>query len=294
MIDRGVVDHPSAVGHLIRRALPAAWRMRRYLCTGVIGACLSFLPSAACSQKGGAPATGPAAMEPREQSEAVDKVATAPAASMSAAPSAAGDAPVTSRPARALAYKPGITLNYEKLQVEVESKVVLRQGELELLAWSVAPTPKEHETILASRAKPSDVYEALGLIGLAPGTPPRYDWEAQVSHPATGDAVDVLVAYERAGERVEHSICDWAIDRGREAPMEKRPWVFCGSHQTEQGAFAADIEGTLVTVVDFPSSLLSLGESHSDSDSALWLAANTDAIPPTGTDVTLILRAVGR
>jgi len=31
---------------------------------------------------------------------------------------------------------------------------------------------------------------------------------------------------------------------------------------------------------------------HSDSDSSLWLAANSDAIPAIGTPVTLILRPV--
>jgi hypothetical protein len=30
---------------------------------------------------------------------------------------------------------------------------------------------------------------------------------------------------------------------------------------------------------------------HSSSDDKLWLAANTEAIPPIGTPVTLILRS---
>lgn len=199
-------------------------------------------------------------------------------------------APTPSKP-KSVAYQPGITLNYEMMRVEIEAKVVLRVGELELLAWSIAPTPKEHETILAMRAKPSAIYEALGLIGLTPGSPPHYQWESKTFHPATGDLVDVLVAYEHNGTRAEHSICDWAIDKDRDAPMEKRSWVFAGSHKMENGAFAADIEGTVVTVVDFPSSLLSLADSHSDSNDALWLVANTDAIPDTGTTVTLILQA---
>lgn len=192
---------------------------------------------------------------------------------------------------RSVEFKPGITLNYEKLQVEVQSQVILRRGELELLAWSKAPVPKEHETILVVDARPSDVYAALGLVGLTPGTPPRFDTETGKPIPATGDRVDVFVRYRKNGRDVEHSICDWAIDKSRETPLARRPWVFCGSHRTENGAFAADIEGTLVTVVDFPTSLLSLAETHSESNADLWLVANRDAIPEEGTPVTLILRA---
>ncbi len=191
-----------------------------------------------------------------------------------------------------VAYKSGITLDYETVQVEIASKVILRQGELELFAWSRAPVPKEHETILLVDAKPSDIFEALGLIGLTPGTPPHFDLETRTAHAATGDRVDVLVRYTKGGRDVEHSICDWAIDKSREAPLAHRFWRFCGSHRTEKGAFAADIEGTLVTVVDFPTSLLALAESHSESNADLWLVANTDAIPEVGTPVTLILRPV--
>ena len=192
---------------------------------------------------------------------------------------------------RSVEYNPGITLNFEKLQVEIDSQVILRRGELELLAWSRAPVPKEHETILVVDARPSDVFAALGLIGLTPGTPPRFDVETGTPRPATGDRVDVLVRYRKGRRDVEHSICDWAIDKSREKPLVRRPWVFCGSHLTDNGTFAADVEGTLVTVVDFPTSLLSLAESHSESNADLWLVANREAIPEEGTPVKLILRA---
>ncbi|HPF38438.1 MAG TPA: YdjY domain-containing protein [Phycisphaerae bacterium] len=207
------------------------------------------------------------------------------------------EAPENDRPSaapekgRSVPYKPGITLNYEKLQVEVESQVVLRKGELELLAWSRAPVPKEHETILMVDAAPSDVYEALGLIGLTPGEPPRFDPDTMTARAATGDRVDVFVRYREKRRVIERSICDWAIDKSKEAPLAPRSWVFCGSFRTEKGTLAADVEGTLVTVVDFPSSLLSLAETHSESNTDLWLVANHDAIPAERTRVTLIFRA---
>jgi len=192
----------------------------------------------------------------------------------------------------AVAYKSGITLNYEALQVEVDAKVILRQGELELLLWAESPTPKGHETILATKAKPSDIYEALGLMGLTPGSPPWFDYEKAVAHAAKGDQVEVRVRYQLDRQPIEHNICDWVTNKARQAPMERRNWVFCGSRREENGRFAADFEGTAITVVDFPSSLLSLAESHSESNAELWLVANAKRIPEIDTPVTVILRAV--
>jgi len=204
---------------------------------------------------------------------------------------AADDAKISSS-GNAIAYKPGITLNYEALQVEVDAQVILRQGELELLLWAESPTPKGHETILATKTKPSDIYEALGLMGLTPGSPPWFDFEKSVAHAAKGDAIEVRVRYQRDSQPIEHNICDWVTNKAREAPMERRDWVFCGSRREENGRFAADFEGTVITVVDFPSSLLSLAESHSESNAELWLVANAERIPEIDTPVTVILRAV--
>jgi hypothetical protein len=72
--------------------------------------------------------------------------------------------------------------------------------------------------------------------------------------------------------------------------MAPSVWLFTGSQRQEDGTFAADFEGTLVTVVDFPSSVLGPPALHSDSDAELWLKARTEVIPPIGTRVVMILR----
>ena len=193
---------------------------------------------------------------------------------------------------RIVDYQPGIRIDFSIPQVEVAGEVILRRGELELFAYSKAPTPKQHETILLLRSRPESIYHALGLIGLKPGHPVSYDWQTQVTTPAAGDAVDVLVRYESEGEEIEASACDWMLDVKRQLPMARRHWLFAGSSRMEDGQFFADVDGTVVTVVNFNSSLLALPESHSESDAELWLVANTEAIPAVGTPVTLILRPV--
>lgn len=191
---------------------------------------------------------------------------------------------------RVVEFRPGIRIDYRGPQVEVAGEVILRQGQLELFAYSKAPTPKEHETILRLDVRPELIYQALGLIGLTPGHPMSYDWETETTTPAQGDPVDVSVRFERDGETVEASACDWLWDVQNERPLAKTHWLFAGSRRLEDGQFFADIDGTVVTVVNFDSALLSLPGLHSDSNAELWLTAHTEAIPPKGTKVTMILR----
>jgi hypothetical protein len=192
--------------------------------------------------------------------------------------------------ARVVEYAPGLRIDFRVPQVEIDAEVILREGPLELFAYSRAPVPKEHESIVKTAVPCSRVYEALGLIGLRPGQTARYFPETRTERPASGDGVDVRVKYQSGDETVEKSACEWMFDIAAAQPMSPRPWVFSGSERDANGRFAADEDGTLVTVVDFPSSLLSLAASHSSSDEDLWLRAHTDAIPPVGTLVTLILR----
>jgi hypothetical protein len=201
----------------------------------------------------------------------------------------------TSRPAvpsepKVVEFAPGLRIDYRVPQVEVDGEVVLREGALELFAYSKAPTPKEHESIVILRTPPHSIYQALGLIGLTPGHPMKYLPEAKKIRPPTGDVVDVFVRYKKKGRIIEESACDWMIDVEKKLPMARTHWLFTGSERLEDGSFTADIEGTVVTVVDFDSSILAMPDLHSESDSELWLKANTAAIPGVGTSVTLILR----
>lgn len=196
---------------------------------------------------------------------------------------------------RVIDFRPGIRIDFRRPQVEVAAEVILRRGELELFAYSRAPTPKEHETILVLDARPEAIYQALGLIGLTPGAPMSYDGRTQKVTPPTGDPVDVRVRHaSEAGGMVEVSACEWMWDLNRRAPMRQSHWLFTGSKRLENGRFFANVDGTTVSVVNFDSALLALPELHSESDANLWLAARTDVIPPVGTKVTLILRPAAR
>lgn len=248
---------------------------------------LMFLVAVGCAGPAGAPAASKIA--PAKPSTPT----TAPTQSKPALPAMT---PVAAEPetrtdgARVVVYVPGLRIDYRVPQVEVDCEVILREGDLELLAYGKAPVPKEHESILRTAVPAERIFEALGLIGLRPGQTLKYLVETKTIRPATGDPVDVRVRYESEGTPREDSACAWMLDAAKKKPMDPTYWLFTGSERMENGEFAANYEGTIVTVVDFPSSLLSLPGSHSDSDDQLWLRANTAAIPPVGTKVTMLLR----
>jgi len=133
------------------------------------------------------------------------------------------------------------------------------------------------------RARPLHILEALGLIGLEPGMPARYDTRSGQWTAARGGPLRVDVALPGKGADRVFGIHEWMRHTADGAPAERRDWVFSGSQRLSRGRLAADLEGTVICVVDFDSALIALPETHTSSDAALWLEAYTERIPPVGT-----------
>lgn len=199
----------------------------------------------------------------------------------------AGEPPAAeSSPAKA--FMPGVRIDWAARQVEVDAQVVLREGMLELVACS--PGTREHESILQIHARPLHVYQALGLLGLESGQPPHWDPQTNQPRPASGPPLSVHVRYEHEGESRVDDINAWLWDAQANQPAAPLAWVFGGSIFNEEGRFAADLEGTVLCVVDFDSALISLTQSYSSANTQLWLTPNPDRVPPLGTAVVLIVK----
>jgi len=219
--------------------------------------------------------------------------------------SALGAAPPTSQPAegkfatsqplgpagsgRIVDFAPGVRIDWENLQVELDGQVVLREGLLELFACS--PRTREHESVVRVRTRPLYVYQAMGLIGLEPGRPFTYDEAGERWLPPAGQEVVVEVRYRTNAGLSTVNAWDWMMDPQTRQPLPQRPFLFCGSRWYGEDAYGADVDGTVVCVVDFDTALIGLPESHSADDALLWVAPNTDRIPPEGTECTLLIRA---
>ncbi len=190
-------------------------------------------------------------------------------------------------------YADHVVIDWRFPLVELEARVVLRAGPLELLACS--PGTREHESILQIPAKPLRVFEALGLIGLTPGSPVRYDAAKDQWIAPTGDRLLLRVLAEFPFGKATAPVEAWLLDlKDRSRKIGAIPWVFAGSDRLEDGAFGADVDGTIVCVVDFSSALMTVGEAHSADDEVLWLGADPAFVPREGTRCSLLISAPPR
>ncbi|MFG0257482.1 MAG: YdjY domain-containing protein [Phycisphaerales bacterium JB043] len=169
---------------------------------------------------------------------------------------------------------------------------------LELIACT--PNTKEHEVLVVTRARPSDVHAALLMIGGESGAPGRWEWtqeEGLIGHPPSGDRVRVELVYidDRGVERVD-SPQDWIVHMETGERFPDGDWVFAGSRFVEwqgQEHYHADGAGTLIGLTTFGSEVLAWPEmiSHeSQIDEPIWIAAPD--IPARDTPVVVRLTLI--
>lgn len=186
-------------------------------------------------------------------------------------------------------FAPGVVIDWKQKAVEVDARVVLREGPLELFACS--PQTKEHESVIAIVARPFHLFQAMGLVGLETGSPPRYDEKLGRWFPASGEPLDLRIRWRDGHKDRTASPAAWMIEKKTGKAPDSLRWVFAGSLTGDEGGFAADGEGTVACVVDFESALIAQSVRHSADDAELWLSANPKEVPPVGTRCTLIVRS---
>jgi len=93
---------------------------------------------------------------------------------------------------------------------------------------------------------------------------------------------------EQGGEHCA-TATDWiapAADGAAAPPVE---WVFVGSAVLPGGTYLADAEGGIISVANFASAVLDVPIVSSDRNELLAFAARSEAIPPVGTAVEVII-----
>jgi len=228
-------------------------------------------------------------------------------------------APVTARPAGLVEIFPGVRVDRAGRVVEFDAVVPIdpRDETTPVIYLEVIACPrdtKEHEALLVTSVKPSQVHAALLLIGLVPGAPGRVGWKdnAPVRISPTGPAVDIVFRFDDpSGKTIEARPQDWIVNAidgramsGRTgapvSPAGTAHWVFAGSvtrqAMTESGTraerYEADSEGTLIGFTTFGSELLAYSDilsPESGVDAPAWIADAT-SMPAVRTKVVVVLR----
>lgn len=163
----------------------------------------------------------------------------------------------------------GIHLDIARGLASVPAEVLVRGDLLEYLV--VNPRGAVHESAFLTSVAASRINAALLALGVEPGRnaswkrrdPPPTLEEMRDGVPAfdvtppSGDGFYVYVAWKLDGETYFHRMEDLILDLRTGATMRRHRWVYLGSRMLKlrgdenQEAFAADLEGNLISIAYF-------------------------------------------
>jgi hypothetical protein len=187
---------------------------------------------------------------------------------------------------------PHVTFDAARKQVRVECEALEVDAPLEF--FCVLTNTSEHESVLRTPAKPSHIHTALLAIGLQPGKPVEYSESLKKWLPAQGPPLRVTLEYVNKGGKPV-TVPGYRCMREIRSKKEMKPmsWVFAGSRVMEDGSFAADVTGYVISVVNFDLTLIDIPEVASNSNELLEWERNPDVAPPGGTKVTMVIEPAG-
>lgn len=187
---------------------------------------------------------------------------------------------------------PHVSVDVKKREIRVEAEVLNPQMALEFFCCLAGTA--EHEAVLRTEARPSHVHLGLLMLGLQPGEPVRFSKAADKWLPPHGPPLHISVEWDgKDGKRVR--VPAYKMMRGvkSKAPMPPTTWIFAGSRVMDDGKYAADTTGYLVSVVNFDLTVIDLPELHSNANETLEWEYNPDVVPQKGTKVWMILEPAG-
>lgn len=200
----------------------------------------------------------------------------------------AADGPST-RPTTGVAALKHLQLDLRRRRIVMDAEVCRRTGLLEFLVCRTGT--KEHESVLRTLALPSDLHAAFLALGLSPGRPARWSGEGEHAAflPPQGAAVKIALHWrDEKGKDRRAEARSWIARTGERSTAPPKHWIFVGSEIFPDGSYWADMEGDVVSVANFGSSVLDVPFESSTSDEILEFQANPEAVPPVGTRVRII------
>jgi hypothetical protein len=191
--------------------------------------------------------------------------------------------------------------NKKVVRIGLACEVCLRIGLLEIFMCKKGT--KEHESIVRINADAKFIHAALVAAGAKPGTPTQFidpKTEEPKYKPATGTKINVTVHYTKDGKTHTHPAQDWIIDREKSKKAKKdvilpHGWVFAGSVEIKdpcdptKPAFYGANSGDVISISNFPYSMLEVPAEISKDDDSLQYEARTEMIPPLFSKVWVIL-----
>lgn len=201
-------------------------------------------------------------------------------------------APAAAPATRPAVKFPAIEIHVKARRVRVDCEALDVKTPLEF--FLCASGSSEHESVLRSPVKPSHLHAALLMIGLTAGEPVRYSEAAQKWLPPQGPPLAIHCVFEKNGQ--PQLVPAYRLMRDIRSKREMPPttWIFTGSRLMDGGAYAADRTGYLISVVNFDLTVIDIPRLASNANEALEWEINSDAMPPAGTKITLVIEPAGK
>ena len=192
----------------------------------------------------------------------------------------------------AAANFPHIHVDVAKKQVRVDCEMIDCKAPLEF--FTVVNGTNEHESVLRRRRRnPSKIHLALLMLGLEPGQGVRYSEAEKKWFPPHGPPLNISCEFQKDGKLVH--VPAYRMMRNLKTKKEMRPmtWIFVGSKVMQDGNYAADVTGYVVSVVNFELTLIDIPDLASSANETLEWEINWDVAPKGGTPVTMIIEPAG-
>ncbi len=184
--------------------------------------------------------------------------------------------------------KSNLWVDRKQGRVYLDGYVAMRDGPLEMFACPMGT--KEHESVIGTLAKASEVHAALLAVNATPGTPVQFLPEFV---PASGQRIRVWVCWRDAENKFHVTDAHrWVQKSGTKESMTSE-WVFAGSgfwqDPTDGRKYYRADSGDMICVSNFSTAMLDINVASSAEADQLVYSPYTERIPQRFLPVRLIL-----
>lgn len=188
---------------------------------------------------------------------------------------------------------PHMTVDVQKKLIRVEAEVIRPDMPLEFFCCMTGTA--EHEAVLRSAVKPSNLHLGLLMLGAKPGEPVRFVKAAEKWMPPHGHPIHIFVEWEgKDKQMVRYPAYRMMRNVKTKKEMPPMTWIFAGSRMMDDGKYAADVTGYIVSVVNFDLTLIDIPDLASNANDSLEWEYNPDLCPERGAKVWMIIEPAGK
>jgi hypothetical protein len=188
---------------------------------------------------------------------------------------------------------PHMSVDVPHKQIRVECQVLNPQMPLEFFCCMTGTA--EHEAVLRSAVLPSHLHLGLLMLGLQPGEPVHYSKAADKWLPPHGPPLQIFCEWaDKDGKGVRVPAYRMMRNVKTKKAMPVMTWIFAGSRVMEDGKYAADTTGYIVSVVNFDLTVIDIPELASSANETLEWEYNPDVVPAKGSTVWMVIEPAGK